>query len=162
MVRRNRIARPPRWLRWASGLLLIAAGCAQPLVTAAAAPQIPAGAARIWFYKGYEPPGYLAQATLIPTIVANGAYVGQAPPGTVFYRDVPPGHYDITIPDSFGFNGSAHFDLAAGQQAFVKIVFWKTGHDSPRAQTQGFSARLVSRQTAVAEIPSLAAKGEQR
>jgi hypothetical protein len=42
----------------------------------------------------------------------------------VFYRDVPPGHYDITIPNRFGSNGSAHFDLAAGQQAFVKLVFW--------------------------------------
>jgi hypothetical protein len=75
---------------------------------------------------------------------------------------VPPGHYDITIPDSFGFNGSAQFDLAAGQQAFVKIVFWKTGHDSPRAQTQGFSARLVSEQIAEAEIPGLAAEAGQR
>jgi hypothetical protein len=92
---------------------------------------------------------------LIPTIVANGTYVGQAPPGTVFYRDVPPGHYDITIPDRFGFNGSAHCDLAAAQQAFVKIVFWKTGHDSPRPQAQGFSARLVPEQVAQAEFANL-------
>jgi hypothetical protein len=156
------IRRPPRSFRWAGGLLLIAASCAQPLVTAAAATQIPAGAARIWFYQGYEPPGRAAQATSIPIVAVNGTYVGQAPPGTVFYRDVPPGHYDITIPDSFGFNRSAHFDLAAGQQAFVKLVFWKAGHDSPQAQAQGFNALLVSRQTAEAEVPSLATESEQR
>jgi hypothetical protein len=124
------------------GLLLIAAACTQPLVTAAAAPQIPAGAARIWFYQGYEPPGRQSYTSaLIPTIVANGTYIGQAPPGTVFYRDVPPGHYDITIPNPFGSNGFAHFDLAAGQQAFVKLVFWKAGHEA--AQQQGFGEQVA-------------------
>jgi hypothetical protein len=110
--------RSRRWLQWVSGLLLIAAGCAQPLAMAAAAPQIPAGEARIWFYQGYET-NHRYSPALIPTVVANGNYIGPAPPRTVFYRDVPPGHYDITIPNGFGFNyGSAHFDLAAGQQAF--------------------------------------------
>ena len=79
-----------RWLQWATGLLLIVAAGTQPLVTAAAAPQIPAGAARIWFYQGYEPPGRVAQATSIPTVVANGTDVGQAPPGTVCYRGCSP------------------------------------------------------------------------
>ena len=125
-------------------------------MTAAAAPQIPAGAARIWFYKGYEPARRVAQARSIPTVVANGTYVGPVPPGTVFYRDVPPGHYDIAIPNPSGFNGSsAHFDLAAGQQAFVKVVFWKTGHDAPLTQAQGFSALLVSEELAEAEVPNL-------
>jgi len=138
-----------RWLQWAAGLLLIVVAGTQPLVTAAAAPQIPAGAARIWFYQGYEPPGRAAQVTSIPTVVANGTYVGQAPPGTVFYRDVPPGHYDITIP---GFSGrSAHFDGGADQQACGKLVFWTTGgHDAPNAQ--GFSALLVPEQIAQAEL----------
>jgi hypothetical protein len=143
--------------------LLIAAGCAQPLAMAAAALPIPAGEARIWFYKGYEPPGRVGQARSIPTIVANGTYVGQAPPGTVFYRDVPPGHYDITIPNPGDFNGSsAHFDLAAGQQAFVKLVFWKTGHDSPRTHTQGFSALLVPEQVAQAELANMIPDRGQR
>src|SRR5690348_583230 len=94
--------RSRRWLQWASGLLLIAAGGAQPLAMAAAAPQIPAGEARIWFYQYYET-NHAYSPALIPTVVANGAYVGPAPPRTVFYRDVPPGHYDITIPDLHGF-----------------------------------------------------------
>jgi hypothetical protein len=157
----DRIRRPPRWLQRASGLLLIAATCTQPLVAAIAAPPIPAGVARIWFYQGYEPPGRQSYTSaLIPTIVANGTYVGQAPPGTVFYRDVPPGHYDITIPNRFGSDRSTRFDLAAGQQAFIKLVFWKGGHEV--AQQQGFAALLVPRQTAEAEVPNLAAEGRQR
>jgi hypothetical protein len=83
--------------------LLIAAGCAEPLAMAVAAPQIPAGEARIWFYQGYET-NHRSSPALIPTVVANGTYVRPAPPRTVFYRDVPPGHYDITIPNGSGFN----------------------------------------------------------
>jgi hypothetical protein len=156
---RSRTPRSHRWLQWATGLLLIVAAGTQPRVTAAAAPQIPTGAARIWFYQGYEPPGRAAQVTSIPTVVANGTYVGQAPPGTVFYRDVPPGHYDITIP---GFNGrSAHFDVGAGQQAFVKLVFRTTGgHDAPNAQ--GLSALLVPEQIAQAELATVTPEAGQR
>jgi hypothetical protein len=86
--------------------------------------------------------------------VANGTSVGLAPPRTVFYRDVPPGHYDITIPNDSGFNyGSVHFDLAAGQQAFVKIVF--LGPSLRRQHTPGFGALLVSEQVAQAEFANL-------
>ena len=153
---RDLTPRPPRWLQWASGLVLIAAGCAQLSVTAVAAPQIPAGAARIWFYQ-YEV--CVACRALIPTIVANGTDIGQAPPGTVFHRDVSPGHYDITVPNRFGFNygSGAHFDLAAGQQAFVKIVYFGGSYHQPWQQTAGFGALLVPEQVAEAEIPSLAA-----
>jgi hypothetical protein len=99
----------------------------------------------------------------MPTIVADRTYVEPAPPGTVFYRDVPAGHYDITIPNPSDFDGSsAHFDLMAGQQAFVKVVFWKTGHDAPRTHTQGFSALLVPEQVAQAELANMIPDGRQR
>jgi hypothetical protein len=141
--------RSRRWLQWASGLLLIAAGGAQPLAMAAAAPQILAGEARIWFYQ-YDGGTHQHRGAelLIPTVVANGTYVGPVPPRTVFYRDVPPGHYDIMVPDAHGFKfGSAHFDLAAGQQAFVKILYW--GLPLYPDQVHGapdFTAQLVSEQ----------------
>jgi hypothetical protein len=132
--------------------LLIAAGGAQPLAMAAAAPKIPAGEPRIWFYQYGQHRG---AALLIPTVVANGTYVGPAPPRTVFYRDVRPGHYDITIPDPRGFKfGSAHFDLAAGQQAFVKsctgvcrsITTRCTGHQaSPPGSSPNKLRKLSSR-----------------
>jgi hypothetical protein len=71
---RDPAPQPPRWLRWASGLLLIAAGSVQPLATAVAAPQTPAGEARIWFYRGDEPTTGNS-GTAIPTLAANGTYV---------------------------------------------------------------------------------------
>ena len=83
---------PRRWFQWAIGMLLIAAGCVQPLATALAEPQIPLGEARIWFYRGYEPPvGY--SPLLIPTIAANATYVAPTPSWSVFHRDVPAGHW---------------------------------------------------------------------
>lgn len=129
------IPRSQRWLQWATGLLLIAAACTQPLVTAAAAPQIPAGAARIWFYQ-YERGVY--SRALIPAVVANGTYVGPLPAGrcstvmfprgiTISRSQTPPALMDRRRTST----------LPAGQQAFVKLVFWKTGHDAPRPQTQG-------------------------
>jgi hypothetical protein len=135
--------------------LLIAAGGSQPIAMAATA-QIASGQARIWFYKGYQPPGRYSPL-LIPTVVANGTYVGLAPPRTVFYRDVPPGHYDIMVPNRFGFEfGSAHLDLAAGQQAFVKILYWRLprNHDLVHG-APGFTALLVSEQVAQAEFANL-------
>jgi hypothetical protein len=144
-------------------LLLIAAGGAQPLAMAAAAAQIPAGEARIWFYQYYET-NHAYSPALIPTVLANGTYVGPAPPRTVFYRDVPPGHYDIMVPNRFGFKfGSAHFDLAAGQQAFVKILYWRLPryHDLVHG-APGFTALLVPEQVAQAEFANLIPDGGQR
>jgi hypothetical protein len=92
----------------ASGLVLIAAGCVQP-VAAIAAPQIAPGEARIWFYRGYEP-AINYSSTSIPTIAANGTYVGRASLGSVFYRDVPAGRYDIAILNPGGFSISISID----------------------------------------------------
>jgi hypothetical protein len=64
---------PRRWRQWASGLLLIVAGCAEPTATAQVPGPIPAGQARVWFYRPYEPSESLNLALI----------------------DVPPGHYHI-------------------------------------------------------------------
>ena len=115
-------ARPRKWLHWASGLLLIGAGCAEPpapaSVPASAIPAL-AGQARVWFYRPLEPYGSLNLAR----IDMNGSYIGAVENGNAFYRDVPPGHYHIA-PESFGqdFNQDKDVDLAAGQQLYVKIV----------------------------------------
>jgi hypothetical protein len=157
---RDLTSRSPRWLQWASGLVLIAAGCAQPLAAAVAEPQIPAGQSRIWFYQGYEPPFGEANYSpaSIPSILANGTYVGTASAGSVFYRDVPPGHYDITIPNPADVQyQSAHFELPAGQQAFIKIVLKRGNGILPSQHWSGFSALLVPEQLAQAEVPNLAA-----
>jgi hypothetical protein len=119
---RDPAPRPARWLLWASGVLLIAAGCAGPPATAqigAPAPPIPTGQARVWFYRPSEPYASLNLAR----ITMNGSYIGAVANGNAFYRDVPPGHYHIA-PESFGhdFNQDKNVDLAPGQQLYVKIV----------------------------------------
>ena len=149
--------RSRRWLQWVSGVLLIAAGCAQSLA-AIAAPQVASGQARIWFYNGYDT---RRSTGSVPSIVVNGSYVAAAPPGTVFYRDVLPGHYDITIPDPHGFkHQSAQFDLAVGQQAYIKII--RVGLSAEYGSAPGFGALLVPEQVAQAEFANSTPDGGQR
>ena len=78
-----------KWLLWASALLLIATGCA------ARAPvtetPIPAGQARIWFYRNWQP----SESLNLANIDVNGSYFGSVANGSAFYRDVPAGHYHI-------------------------------------------------------------------
>jgi hypothetical protein len=68
------------------------------------------------------------------------------------------------VPNRFGFKfGSAHFDLAAGQQAFVKILYWRLPryHDLVHG-APGFTALLVPEQVAQAEFAYLIPDGGQR
>jgi hypothetical protein len=113
---------PPRWLhRYAAGLLLILAGCDQlPPTSSVAIPPLPAGAARIWIYRNDGP--YEANQT--PYMRLNGQISGIVQPNGAFYRDVPPGQYTVTV-DSYGVpypNQFVEFALAAGQEAFVKVL----------------------------------------
>ena len=109
-----------RWRRAAAGLLLAAASCAQlPPTSSEAIPSIPAGAARLWFYRDYEPYETLAR----PYVRLNEQIVGISEPGGAFYRDVAPAHYSIRV-DSAGrdFNQVADAEPAAGQEVYAKVV----------------------------------------
>jgi len=109
-----------RWRRAAAGLLLAAASCDQlPPTSSVAIPSIPAGAARLWFYRDYEPYETLAR----PYVRLNEQIVGISEPGGAFYRDVAPAHYSIRV-DSAGrdFNQVADAELAGGQEAYAKVV----------------------------------------
>ena len=119
---RERAPRARKWLQWASALLLIVAGCAQPpgsAQIAASAPPLPAGQARVWFYRPLEP----SESLNLALIDMNDRYVGGVANGSAFYRDVPPGHYHVS-PVSYNrdFNPDRDIDLAPGQQLYVKIV----------------------------------------
>jgi hypothetical protein len=74
-----------------SGLWL--AGCdTAPQATAVAGHPMPPGKARLYFYR-------IADFSVGPqwtTVSLNGVAAGAAGPGTVFYRDVPPGRYRIS------------------------------------------------------------------
>jgi len=112
--------RAKRWRGAAPAFLLIAASCAQlPPTRSVVIPPVPAGEARLWFYRDYEPSETLAR----PYVRLNEQIFGISEPGGAFYRDVPPARYSITV-DSDGrdVNQFAEIDLAAGQEAYAKIL----------------------------------------
>ncbi|HEY1258189.1 MAG TPA: DUF2846 domain-containing protein [Stellaceae bacterium] len=143
-----------------AGLLLAIAGCVQQATMAAVSiPPVRPGAARIWVYRAYEP--YAGKG--LPAVDANGGYLGQAQLGGVFYRDVAPGAYHVTV-ESFGkdINQSANLDLAAGQQKYVKIVSlpsWVEGGDRTAYERPTFYAWLMPPQVAAADVAHLAFYG---
>lgn len=95
-------------------------------------PTLPAGEARIFFFRDYEPYESLAR----PWIYLNGQKVGVSEPGGVYYRDVAPGTYRIRV-DSEGqyWNQFKTTSLAAGDVRYVKIESlrsWDEGDDFDR------------------------------
>src|SRR5271169_1968885 len=111
-----------RLLRAGAGVLLLAtAACIEspPPTASVAIPPIPAGDARVWFYRPLD--AYDSSAT--PYIRMNDAIVAVSMPLGASYRDVPAGPYHITV-DSYGedFNQDKNVQLAAGQELYVKIV----------------------------------------
>ena len=104
----------------ATAILLTAVGCAElPPTSSVMIPPIPTGAARVWFYRDYEPHESLAR----PYVRLNEQIAGISEPGGAFYRDVAPIRYHITV-DSDGrdFNQVADAELAAGQEVYAKVV----------------------------------------
>src|SRR6516162_97952 len=105
-----------------AGILLLAAtACVQspPPIASLTIPPIPAGDARVWFYRPID--AYDSMAT--PYHRMNDAIVAISVPKGASYRDVPAGPYHITV-DSYGkdFNQDKNVQLAAGQELYVKIV----------------------------------------
>ena len=102
-------------------LLLATTACvtSPPPIASVTIPPIPAGAARVWFYRPID--AYDSMAT--PYIRLNDAIVATSMPNGASYRDVPAGPYHITV-DSYGkdFNQDKNVQLAAGQELYVEIV----------------------------------------
>ena len=101
-------------------LLLIMAACSQlPTTASVAIPPIPAGEARVWFYRPMD----LYDGLNTPYIRMNEGIVAISQPGGASYRDVPAGPYHITV-DSYGkdFNQDKDVSLVPGQELYVKIV----------------------------------------
>lgn len=99
---------------------LAVTACSQlPSTASVAVPPIPAGEARVWFYRNGGP--YDGMGT--PYIRMNDAVVAISEPNGASYRDVSAGPYHITV-DSYGkdFNQDKNVQLAAGQELYVKIV----------------------------------------
>jgi len=146
-----------RLSRAREGVILLAlVACTQPPVTSSVMiPPIPAGGARIWVYRDYEP--YAGKG--LPAVFANSGYVGAAELGGAFYRDLPPGRYQVTVEtNGRDFNQAAEVDLPAGREAYVKIVSlpsWVSGglnlYERPT-----FYAWLIPSDTARGDVARLA------
>ena len=82
-----------------AGIILLLAGCVPPPpgpVLSGALPPPPPGTARIIFYRGLD---YYATQSM-PTVYLNNAPTGVSQNGAVFYRDVTPGVYAISVAPS--------------------------------------------------------------
>jgi hypothetical protein len=71
-----------------------------------------------------------------PYVRLNGAITGISEPGGVFYRDLAPGTYEVTV-DSDGTDVQQFVtvQVAAGQQAYVKVLVskdWASGGGGDR------------------------------
>jgi uncharacterized protein DUF2846 len=147
---RDYAPRSRSWLVWATGLLLIAVGCAERVSVET---PISPGQARIWFYRNWLP----SESLNLANIEVNGAYSGSVENGGAFYRDVPPGTYHIA-PQSWArdFNQDTNVALVPGQQVYVKILdltSWASSvSGSKNFQRDSFYTRLIPPQIAQAEI----------
>ena len=116
-------------------------------------PPVPAGQARIWFYRDWEP----SESLNLANIDVNGTYYASVANGSAFYRDVPPGHYHIA-PVSYNrdFNQDRNVDLAPGQQVYIKIVSlesWGVSVSGSRTfRRDTFYAWLIPPEVAQVEI----------
>jgi Protein of unknown function (DUF2846) len=102
-------------------MLLVIAGCAPPPQAGALRgplpPQVP-GTARLVFYRPtvyYGPMEWMA-------VYLNGRETAVSQPGAVFYRDVAPGTYHLTM-QTYGFTANQFKTVAvrAGQVVYVNI-----------------------------------------
>ncbi len=109
---------------------LAAAGCASPPTfdqVSATLPPIPAGEARIFVYRDYEPYQSLAW---VP-VFFNGATIGAVGPGHVLKRDVAPGTYKIEAKSEGLWPDQAKtVRVAAGDFVFAKIESFNGLDDS--------------------------------
>jgi Protein of unknown function (DUF2846) len=142
-----------RWLKWVSGLFLIYCGCTPlPSQTTGQLP-VPAGQARLWFYRDWQP----SESLNLANLSVNGAYFASVANGSTIYRDVTPGRYHIA-PASFVPNSrqDANIDVVAGQQAYLKIVSstaWGSDNTaSKNIARDAFYVWLVPAPVAQAEI----------
>jgi hypothetical protein len=141
----------PRPRSAAAAILVLAANCtAQPPASSVALAPIPAGDARLWFYRDGGP----LDTQQRPYIRLNGQIAGISEPSSAFYRDVVPGRYAVTV-DSYMssyFGQFAEVSLAAGQEAYIKVLSQGDKVVSDRAARENFYTRVVPAEVARADV----------
>jgi len=142
------------WRRGAAAaIMLAAANCAQlPPTSSVAIPPVPAGEARLWVYRDGGP----RETQERPYLRLNGQIAGISEPNGAFYRDVPPGHYAVTV-DSYlstYFDQFADIDLAAGQETYVKVLSqgqW-VGGEVGGNDVENFYTQVIPAEAAQADV----------
>jgi hypothetical protein len=128
------------------------ASCVQlPPTSSVAIPPIPAGEARLWFYRDGGP----REMQERPYLRLNGQIAGISEPNGAFYRHVAPGHYAVTV-DSYlstYVNQFADIDLAAGQEAYVKVLSQEqwVGGDVGGGDVENFYTQVIPAEVAQAD-----------
>lgn len=108
-------------LLFAIGVLQLPGCASEPTVTAehAEIPPVPAGLARVWVVRQFEP-GLGVQWT--PMTYINGAPFASSYAGTAFYRDLPPGTYNFTVEScTTDFNQNQTLRLTPGMRADLEV-----------------------------------------
>ena len=151
----------PRLLSFAAAafvLLAVVNAEAQPPATSSVViPPIPPGQARIWVYSGSQPTSPLNYPHM-EAVTLNGVTVGYEQLGGGFYRNVAPGHYVIAVPSFLALDPSqsATVDLAAGQEAFLKLVGLGWPNGGGENMVLEYYVRLMPPKTARTAIAQLA------
>ena len=83
---------------------------------AATFPKAKATDGRIWFYR----PGIMFGAGIQPTVMLNGAKVGESTPGGFFYVDRPAGNYEVLL--STEVDRKVTFTLVPGQERYIRMT----------------------------------------
>ncbi|HXS40278.1 MAG TPA: DUF2846 domain-containing protein [Stellaceae bacterium] len=110
-----------RLVRPVVAVLFLLAGCVQqppPNALYGPLPPEPPGTARLVFYRAITYYGAMQWRQ----VYLNGKPSGESRPGTVFYRDVPPGRYDLTIQtDRYYPNQFKTVVMGAGETFYINI-----------------------------------------
>jgi hypothetical protein len=136
--------------------IFLLASCAPPPVVSNMSPaSIPNGYGRICIYRLYEPSVSLNDAN----IDLNGTRIESLLPwGAVYYQDLPPGAYRVTVENSIAANDSKDLVVSAGQDVFAKIVVadnFLSGGGTQGVHREAFFVWLVARDQAQDEAASL-------
>jgi len=137
--------------------VLLLAGCSgerPPPVGQSSLPSIPAGMARLYVYRAFEPYQSLAY---VPVLL-NRAEIGAVGPGKVLFRDVAPGTYTIEAKsEGLWPDQTKTVALGAGQTAYAKIESFRGLNPSanqPEPQTT-FVVVLIAPEVAQREMEQL-------
>ena len=137
--------------------IFLLANCATPppFVSNMSPASVPKGYGRICIYRLYEP----SVSSSVANVDLNGARIESLLPwGAVYYQDLPPGEYRVTVENSIAANDSKDLVVSAGQDVFAKIVVadnFLSGGGTQGVHREAFFVWLVARDQAQDEAASL-------